>query len=118
MVLMMTCGNAFASYYTSSSRNFGSNALWLPNRNAAYAQRVREVRRYNAVTKAIENQNNYNFNHNINSNSNKTSASNSANDLATAVLVTNTANQISRLDRNYKISTPKVYTKNGITYYD
>ena len=78
MVLGITSSSATFGYEvkfmeTGAVKNFtpvafGSNAPWLPGNREMKAQRIREVRRYNAETEAIRNMYRQNINLNINTN--------------------------------------------------
>lgn len=81
-VLGITTSSAFAYYEvnymnTGAVKNFtpirfGQNApIGSGPQHDEYSYRVREVKRYKAITKAIQNQNNHNINLNVNKNNNK-----------------------------------------------
>lgn len=92
---------------------FGSNAPWLPGNREMKAQRIREVRRYNAETEAIRNMYKQNINLNINT------ISNGGNNR-----VQTQEHTVSLDQNNPNANQPKTEVKkftsatcNGITYY-
>lgn len=118
-VLCISTSNlAFATYEvqymnTGAPKNFtqvafGSNAPWLPGNRELHAQRVRQVRRYNAETEAIRNRNNINLN--INTNGNR------GNNILTKESSVSLKNEATT---SKKVETKKFTssTCNGITYY-
>lgn len=121
-VLCISTSNlAFATYEvqymnTGAPKNFtqiafGSNAPWLPGNREIHAQRVREVRRYNAETEAIRNRNNHNINLNLNTNGKRNSniLSNES-----SVSMKKEATSTSKKVETKKFTSS---TCNGITYY-
>lgn len=118
-VLCISTSNlAFATYEvqymnTGAPKNFtqvtfGSNAPWLPGNRELHAQRVRQVRRYNAETEAIRNRNNINLN--INTNGNR---SNNILTKESSVSLKNDATTSKKVETKKFTSS----TCNGITYY-
>lgn len=92
---------------------FGSNAPWLPGNREMKAQRIREVRRYNAETEAIRNMYRQNINLNINTNTNGGNKKIQTED-----------HTVSLNENNPMANLPKVEAKkftsvtcHGITYY-
>lgn len=93
-----------------SIHNFGSNALFTPQNASRAGARNRAIAREKAMTRAIANCGNRRVGYGYGSR------------YGYGAQVAETAHvapvEISRFDKNYKISTPKSYTKNGITYFN
>ena len=92
---------------------FGQNApIGSGPQHDLYSYRAREVKRYNAITDSIKNQNNYNINLNVNNKNNKVQpneASVAMNDEATQKTETT--------PKATKVKSFSPVTCNGITYY-
>lgn len=99
-----------------SIHNFGSNALFTPQNASRAGARNRAIAREKAMTRAIANcgsrrvGSGYGYGYGYGSR------------YGYGAQVAETAHvapvEISRFDKNYKISPPKSYTKNGITYFN
>ena len=93
--------------------NFGSNALYTPQNAMRAGARNRAIAREKAMTRAIANsctrRAGYGYNRGY-------GYSNYGTQVATQA--TPAPVELSRFDKNYRISTPKSYTKNGITYFN
>lgn len=93
-----------------SIHNFGSNALFTPQNASRAGARNRAIAREKAMTRAIANCGSRRVGYGYGSR------------YSYGAQVAETAHvapvEISRFDKNYKISTPKSYTKNGITYFN
>lgn len=88
--------------YSRSINHFGSNAAFTPENQARTAARARAIRRYNAVTKAIEN-----------------SGRASSYSGGRAVAMQTQSAPISRFNKNYSVSrVQKSYSKGGVTFYN
>ena len=119
MVIGITTTSASAYYEvnfmnTGAVKNFtpvrfGQNApIGSGPQHDEYSSRVREVKRYNAITNAIKNQNNYNVNLNLNKNNNVKTAN------TPATLSTDTQKTKAKIEK--KIFSP--VSCNGVTYYN
>lgn len=94
-----------------SVHRYGTNAAYTPYNRTMTARRNREVRRYKAVTRAIQtgayNQSRVGYNGYGGGYSGAYRAQSAA-----------SAEPMSRLNKNYTIKTQKSYTRDGITYYN
>ena len=121
MILGVTASSTSAYYEvnymnTGAVKNFtpvrfGQNApIGSGPQHDEYSYRAREVKRYNAITKAIENQNNYNINLNVN---------NKVQPKQTTIGMTE--NATSQQTTTTKMSKTKAFSPiscNGVTYYN
>jgi hypothetical protein len=91
-----------------ASASFGSNAPWLNHKPSEFATRVKRDR---CNTPAPYNYNGFKNNKKqVEFNNDSTPVSISS--------TTSKTKEISRFNKAYKITTPKISTKNGITYYN
>ena len=122
MVLGVTASSASAYYEvnymnTGAVKNFtpvrfGQNApIGSGPQHDEYSYRAREVKRYNAITKAIENQNNYNINLNVNKNNNQNIQADKS-----PIVQENSTPKLSKTKVAKKTFSP--VSCNGITYYN
>ncbi len=94
-----------------SIHNFGSNALFTPQNAIRAGARNRAIAREKAMTRAIANYGTGRVGYGYGG------GYGYGTQVATQTARTAPV-EISRFDKNYKISTPKSYTRNGITYFN
>ncbi len=93
-----------------SVNRYGTNAAFAPHTRARIVAKQRQIRRYNAITKALENYGSrsaygmggYGGAYGMSSRANRAYV----------------AEQPSRFSKDYTIKPQKSYTRNGITYYN
>lgn len=93
--------------------NFGSNALFTPQNAIRAGARNRAIAREKAMTRAIANCGTRRVGYGYGYGGGYGYGAQVATQTARTAPV-----EISRFDKNYKISTPKSYTRNGITYFN
>ena len=93
-----------------SIHNFGSNALFTPQNASRAGARNRAIAREKAMTRAIANCGSRRVGYGY--------GGRYGYGAQVAETVHVAPVEISRFDKNYKIGTPKSYTKNGITYFN
>ena len=124
MVIGITTSSASAYYEvqymnTGAVKNFtpvrfGQNApIGSGPQHDEYTYRVREVKRYNATTEAIRNQNNYNINLNVNNKNTKVQPNE-----ASVAMNDDITPQSETTPKVTKVKPFSPVTCNGITYYN
>lgn len=90
--------------YSRSINNFGSNAAFTPENRARAAARQRAIRRYEAITKSIENSGRYGY---------------YGGGGRAVAMQSSPVQSVSRFDKNYSVNrVQKTYSKGGVTFYN